>query len=68
MQPVDGTFVVTYDPKLHVAKVVPDLGPGSEVTCGPVPQDTMPAGVPDFLSMFCAGSVSRSGMRVPPGR
>lgn len=64
--PVDGTFVVTYDAKRRIAKVVPDLGPESHVTCGPLPQDAMPAGVPDFLSMSCQGSTSRSGMPVPP--
>ena len=65
VQPVDGTFVLTYDPKLHVAKVVPDLGPGSKVTCGPLPNEGLPAGIPAFLSMGCNGSVSRTAPPVP---
>lgn len=64
--PVDGTFVVTYDAKRHVATVVPDLGPGSHVTCTPLPTNGLPAGTPDFLSMGCNGSTTRLAPPVPP--
>jgi hypothetical protein len=65
VKPVDGTFVATYDPKLHVAKVVPDLGPGSQVSCAPLPKDHQPPGIPDVFALACQGSVSGSRLPVP---
>lgn len=66
VSPVDGTFVATYDPQLHVAKVVPDLGAGSKVTCEPLAYGGLPAGLPDVLSLTCQGSTTRAGLPVPP--
>lgn len=70
--PIDGTFVATYDAKLRVAKVVPDLGPGSQVSCAPVPVGavsipnlTPPVPIPP-ISLSCQGSVNRSGVPMPP--
>lgn len=68
--PVDGTFVATYDPKLHVARVVPNLGQGTQVSCEPLPlSETPPGGMVDvsgYLALSCQGSVQRSGLPIPP--
>jgi hypothetical protein len=59
--PVDGTFVATYDPKLHVAKVVPDFGPTAQVSCDPLSEEGRPAFLPEALALACSGSSSPSG-------
>ena len=64
--PVDGTFVATYDATLRVAKVVPDLGPASQVSCEALPQDGLPAGMADVLFLTCQGSTTRDGRPEPP--
>jgi hypothetical protein len=64
--PVAGTFVLTYNAKLRVAKVVPDLGAASQVICEPVPESTAPPGVPAFFELSCRGSVTRSNPAVAP--
>lgn len=65
--PVDGTFGLTYDAKLRIAKVVPDLGADSQVICEPVPDSATPPGAPAFFEMSCQGSVTRSGLPAPSG-
>lgn len=69
--PVDRTFVATYDAKLRVAKVVPDLGPEAQVSCGPIPVDV--SSIPDMApavgfpnALSCQGSYKRSGLPIPP--
>jgi len=57
--PVAGSFVATYDPHLHVARVVPDLGPDAQVSCEPLPPGGGPPGAPDVLALACNGSYSR---------
>ena len=67
VKPVDGSFVATYDAKLHVAKVVPDLGPGAQVSCAPLPPGGGPPGVPDYLALACNGSYNPAVIPPPRG-
>lgn len=69
--PVDRTFVATYDAKLRVTKVVPDLGPEAQVTCEPTPVDmsSIPGLTPTVappIPLSCQGAYNRSGAPIPP--